>query len=80
MTTDEKIRNLAYSLWEQEGRPEGKDMEHYLKAKQIIEQQEFPPVVELAPPSPVVELLPPKPIHSQPPIHERNIRNQHKKK
>ena len=37
---DEKIRSLAYAIWEQEGRPEGKDLEHYYRAKQILEEQE----------------------------------------
>ena len=81
MATDEKIRNLAYSIWEKEGRPEGKDVEHYMRAKKIIEQQEALPVIELAPPSPVVELAPPpKPIHLPPPTHKRNIRDHHMKK
>jgi hypothetical protein len=40
MPTEEQIRQLAHSLWEQEGRPEGKDREHYLTAKGILEQQE----------------------------------------
>jgi len=40
MPTEEQIRQLAHSLWEQDGRPEGKDVEHYLAAKQILEKQE----------------------------------------
>ncbi len=40
MPTEEKIRELAHSLWEREGRPEGKDMDHYLAAKQILEKKE----------------------------------------
>ena len=40
MPTEEQIRQLAHSLWEQDGRPEGKDVEHYLAAKQILEEQE----------------------------------------
>jgi hypothetical protein len=81
MATEEKIRKLAYSIWEQEGRPEGKAVEHYLRAKKIIEQTEAQYVIELPPPLPVVELAPPpRPIHFPPPTHERNIRNRHKKK
>jgi hypothetical protein len=81
MATDEKIRNLAYGIWEQEGRPEGKDVAHYLRAKKIVEQQETLRVIELAPSSPVVELaLPPKPIHLPRSTHKRNIRDQHMKK
>ncbi len=59
MATEEKIRELAYAIWEQEGRPNGKDVEHYFRAKQIIEQQEA--AVLLTPPSPSIELAAPKP-------------------
>jgi hypothetical protein len=40
MPTEEQIKQLAHSLWEQEGRPEGKDREHYLTAKGILEQRQ----------------------------------------
>jgi hypothetical protein len=40
MPTEEQIKQLAHSLWEQEGRPEGRDTHHYLAAKQILEEQE----------------------------------------
>ncbi|MBI4295125.1 MAG: DUF2934 domain-containing protein [Chloroflexi bacterium] len=40
MPTEEQIRELAYSLWEQEGRPEGKDVEHYMAARRLLEEQE----------------------------------------
>jgi len=40
MPTEEQIRQLAYTLWEQEGRPEGRDSHHYLTAKQILEERE----------------------------------------
>ena len=40
MPTEEKIKQLAHTLWEQEGRPEGRDVQHYLAAKEILEQQE----------------------------------------
>lgn len=59
MATEEKIRELAYAIWEQEGRPNGKDVEHYFHAKQIIEQQEA--AVLLTPPSPARELAAPRP-------------------
>jgi hypothetical protein len=39
MPTEEQIRQLAHSLWEQEGRPEGKDREHYLTAKAILDKE-----------------------------------------
>lgn len=40
MVTEEQIRELAYSIWEQEGRPEGRDQEFYFRAKQMLEEQE----------------------------------------
>ncbi len=40
MPTEEQIKQLAYALWEQEGRPDGKDLEHYLTATRILEEQE----------------------------------------
>jgi hypothetical protein len=40
MPTEDQIRQLAHSLWEQEGRPEGKDVHHYLAAKAILDKRE----------------------------------------
>ena len=40
MVTEEQIRELAYAIWEQEGRPEGKDLEYYFRAKQMLEERE----------------------------------------
>jgi Protein of unknown function (DUF2934) len=40
MVKDEDIRKMAYSIWEKEGRPAGKDAEHYYGAKKILEGQE----------------------------------------
>lgn len=38
MATEEEIKKLAYAIWEEEGRPEGKDKEHYFRARQILGQ------------------------------------------
>ena len=40
MATEEQIKQLAYSLWEREGQPEGRDVEHYFAAKQMLEEHE----------------------------------------
>ena len=81
MITDDQIRTLAYTIWEEEGRPEGKDLEHYLRAKKILEEQEAKRIIELAPPPLVVELAPPpKQIHLPSPPSKRSIRARHKKK
>lgn len=58
MVTEEQIRNLAYTIWEQEGRPDGKDGEHYFRAKQILEEQETTRVIELPPAPSTLELAP----------------------
>jgi hypothetical protein len=36
--TEDDIQRLAYNLWEQEGRPDGRDQSHWFAAKQILEQ------------------------------------------
>lgn len=38
MNHDEEIRQLAYRLWQQEGCPDGCDVEHWLRAKMIWEE------------------------------------------
>ncbi|MDD5037993.1 MAG: DUF2934 domain-containing protein [Dehalococcoidales bacterium] len=47
MATEEEIRKLAYEFWEQEGRPSGKDGEHYFRAQKTLELKEIPSVIEL---------------------------------
>jgi len=58
MTTEQQIKELAHSVWEKEGRPEGKDVEYYFRAKEILEKQEATRVIELGPPTLVPELSP----------------------
>ena len=59
MATEEQIRALAHTIWEQEGRPEGKSEEHYYRAKQILEDQEATSSVKFEPPPSVINLPPP---------------------
>jgi hypothetical protein len=33
---EEKIRARAYAIWEKEGRPDGKHLEHWLRAKRLV--------------------------------------------
>lgn len=33
---EEQVRKLAYGIWEQEQKPEGKNLEHYYKAEKIL--------------------------------------------
>jgi hypothetical protein len=61
MITEGQIRELAHSIWEQEGRPHGKDLEHYFRAKKILEERGSSQVIELASPPPKIALEPPQP-------------------
>lgn len=36
MTDEERIRQLAYSIWEAEGRPEGQQQHHWERARKIV--------------------------------------------
>ena len=33
---EERIRARAFAIWEQEGRPDGKHLEHWLRAKRLV--------------------------------------------
>ncbi len=57
MVTEEQIKELAYAMWEQEGRQEGKDVELYYRAKKILEDKEAVPMVELAAPIAPAQLM-----------------------
>jgi hypothetical protein len=39
MTTQEEISKRAREIWEREGRPEGRDLEHWLKAEAELREQ-----------------------------------------
>ena len=61
MISEEQIKELAYAIWDQEGRPEGKDLDYYFRAKQMLEERvatsstakraAVPPASTLQPPS-----------------------------
>lgn len=59
MITEEQIKALAYYIWEQEGRPEGKDQDYYFRARKILEDKEKGSVIELPASPPLAELKPP---------------------
>jgi hypothetical protein len=42
MTTHEEISQRARQIWEREGRPEGRDMEHWLQAEAELRQESVP--------------------------------------
>jgi hypothetical protein len=37
--TDEQIRTRAYYLWEADGRPQSRDWDYWMKAKQQLERE-----------------------------------------
>jgi len=37
-TNEEAIRKRAYAIWEEEGRPEGRHLDHWLRAEAEISQ------------------------------------------
>ncbi len=40
MDREQEIRSIAYRIWEYEGHPDGRDMEHWLKAEAMFREQE----------------------------------------
>jgi hypothetical protein len=42
MSREQEIKEIAYRLWEDEGRPDGKDFDHYLRAEQLWSVQHSP--------------------------------------
>jgi hypothetical protein len=40
MERGEEIRQIAYQVWEEEGRPNGRDLEHWLRAEAIWQKIE----------------------------------------
>jgi len=40
MYNDEEIRLISYRIWEEEGRPDGRDLEHWFKAEAIWKEQQ----------------------------------------
>jgi hypothetical protein len=42
MNGDEEIRQVAYKLWQEEGCPDGYDVQHWLRAKMIWEEINHP--------------------------------------
>jgi hypothetical protein len=39
---DEEIRQVAYKLWQEEGCPDGYDVQHWLKAETIWQEEKRP--------------------------------------
>jgi hypothetical protein len=39
LSPEAQIKGLAYSIWEREGRPAGRDVDHYFRAERILSVQ-----------------------------------------
>ena len=50
---DDKIRELAYLIWIEEGRPDGRDVDHWLKACDRLARVETAPVAAIPADPPV---------------------------
>jgi hypothetical protein len=37
---EQRIRDIAYFLWEEEGRPEGRALEHWAAAEALVDAQD----------------------------------------
>ena len=48
MHHEEEVRLIAYEIWEQKGRPDGQDLEHWLRAEAIWEERQMYPSEETA--------------------------------
>ena len=40
MVTDEAIKKIAWFIWEAEGRPIGRHLDHYYRAKRMLEEND----------------------------------------
>jgi len=43
MVSEEAIRKRSYEIWQREGRPEGRALEHWLQAKAELEHEQLQP-------------------------------------
>ena len=50
---EQRIRELAYHLWEADGRPHGRDLEFWERADELVRMEESGPVGQL--PNPATE-------------------------
>jgi Protein of unknown function (DUF2934) len=76
MPSEEQIKEMAFAIWEKEGYPEGKDVEHYFRAKQILEAQKAAQTPQIAPKPRALELAgeePPLELAASPKPKKKNF-------
>lgn len=49
---EEEIRSIAYQIWEEEGHPDGRDLEHWLRAESIWRERRSRDISESQPEPP----------------------------
>lgn len=64
---ERRIRDRAYSIWEEEGRPAGRDVEHWLRAAQEVAAEEGAPAAAEDAPAATPEAEAPKPKRTRAP-------------
>ena len=47
MMPQDFIRKIAYAIWEKEGRPDGKDLDHWFRAAAIFRTPPYSSVADL---------------------------------
>jgi hypothetical protein len=70
-----KVKEMAYAIWEGQGRPEGKDVENYFRAQQVLDEEQSFSLIESKespqaskfPQRPHAPKLPPPPAEDVPP-------------
>ncbi len=40
MNREDRVRLIAYHIWEEEGHPQGHDLDHWLRAEAIWQEEE----------------------------------------
>jgi hypothetical protein len=48
MHHENEVRLIAYELWENDGRPDGRDLDHWLQAEAIWAERQLPQLEETA--------------------------------
>lgn len=70
---DQRIRERAHRLWEQDGKPHGQDLEFWERARELIGMESSPAAGQLPNPVPPGQDRPPAPPRPDEAILEENL-------
>lgn len=62
---DERIRQRAHDIWEEEGRPEGREYSHWLRARADIQEEDGAAATSVSGRIPRPDLFPGEALHGQ---------------